>query len=236
MAIPSARMSRGAILDQALQRAGNTKIKAKARETLEYKLDELAIGYEWPFLYATTVLTLTGSSFTLPTTNGSEFLKAQDDRGLVVTAVDGELQSVVVMEVDPETFSRLAVPTDATANIPRIWCVNRPGVDASIWPTPTASVVATLRYKFRPAAQPLTPTADYDASIPWFPWPSTLIRIMFQWALEWDADPRADVEFQKVWGVGGELDMLREAAMPRHSQSSVVVLDPLVFSTPFRGD
>src|SRR2546423_638922 len=77
---------------------------------------------------------------------------------------------------------------------------NRAVIDR-VFPDPTGRVAAaTLRFKFLPIADttpPVTPTAK-DALVPVFPYHLFLVQALYVLALEYEQDPRASDERQKV--------------------------------------
>src|SRR5205814_8412844 len=107
-----------------------------------------------------------------------------------------------------------------------------------VFPDPTGHVAAaTLRFKFLPVADTTpapenTPTAN-DALVPLFPYHLFLVQALYVLALEYEQDPRASEERQKVVQ---QLAAIRGTAMPLRSQPGVIPLDPDVFGTPFTED
>src|SRR5438309_3840 len=82
------------------------------------------------------------------------------------------------------------------------------------------------------ATPPTTPTAK-DALVPVFPYHLFLVQALYVLALEYEQDPRASDERQKVVT---QLAAIRGTAMPLRSQPGVIPLDPDVFGTPFTED
>ena len=228
MATPTGRLTRGTILDQAQRRAGNTStsLKAEMRVWLNQILDELYLGWDWPFLMTSTSVSLSGTTFALP----AAFLRAQDAWGLVTTTVDGVAQRVRIPETDPGTYWA-RYREDTTASVPLLWTADRANDVGRVWPAPAGTVTATLRYKQWIANADTTNTTTYDADIPVFPWHSYLIERCYQQVLEWDENPKAELVFQKCEMM---LARIRGTALPLHSIDSTLTLDPDTFVAPFR--
>lgn len=220
--IPTGLLTRGTILDHALRRAGNTKgtVRTLAADALNQALFELYTQFEWPFLHAETTLSLGGAIVALP----ADFLQSQDDHGLTITSINGEVARTPLAEVDRQTVA-LQVPTEGT---PTLWHADRTTSQALLWPQNTQNViVGTLRYRQLPP--PLTD----DADIPVFPWASYLIQLLYVWGLEYESDPRS---VQETLRADEMLRRIRQAAMPLRSQSAVIPLDPHVFGPAFNDD
>lgn len=239
-AVFTGRWTRGTILNQALQRIGNTRILALARDRLNRELEHLYSQWEWPFLYKVHPFTFpagnTGgqlsiySSVSLP----SDFLKTeQETTGLRITTIDGNPQSFPVIETDPITFRRRAVPYEQEGQRPLFFYVAYAEQFLYFWPTPTQTCGATMIYKFLPADVDPTDTATYDADIPLFPWGGYLSTLMESWALQYDENPRWREMKQEADRM---FDDIRNIAMPRQSQEQTLPLDPTVFGPGFRDE
>ena len=244
-AVFTGRWTRGTILDQALERVGNVKIKHLGRDRLNRILEELYTQWEWPFLYKVTQLGIpsgnTGGqltlypSFSLP----SDFLKTEEETtGLRIATVDGIVRDKPIAEIDPVQFRRRAIPHDATADVPRIWYASYAERIGYFWPAPTQAAIANLIYKFLPEDQPIGTGSDavtttYDADIPLFPWGGYLSMEVEYWARQYDQDPNAQ---QTRRDCDASLEMIRQVALPRQSQESVLPLDPLTFGRAYRSE
>ncbi|MHA2313063.1 MAG: phage adaptor protein [Candidatus Thorarchaeota archaeon] len=228
MGIPPGRLTRGTIIDHALSQLGNTKIKARAREALNFILYDLNTQYEWPHLYTVATVTLTAATFSLP----SDFLKTQDDNSLTITADGSITTKQVVLEMDRQQFEALAYPSD-TNGTPEYWTVDRAADVGRLWPVPNTTLTGTLRYKALPDDVDESDTTTYDADTPSFPWSRHLIQEVFVWGLQYENDPRYQIEEVKRQH---QLGVVREAALPLHSTINKIPLDPNVFKTPFYGD
>jgi hypothetical protein len=224
-------MNRGDIVTQALQRVGNTtvQLRAQARIRLNRILQDLYLEWDWPFLWRASTLQIPpGGSFPLPT----DFVKAEDDQGLTLTAISGTTYQLPLQEVDHLTFTQLTRP-GVTATLPRVWSIDWGEGVGRVWPLPFATAGATLRYKRLPPDVPENPPAPYDADIPTFPWDAYLSDALLQWAMEYEADPRANDQLLKN---REKLGLIRGATWPERSYRPTVPLDPTVFSTPWRGE
>src|SRR5437867_3763973 len=97
--LPAGRLTRKQVVDLALRRAGNTQLAAApnfdAQTWLNQILYDLAAEWSWPTLMTTTTVAITGPTFSLP----ADFLKAQDDAGLILTTINGGSQRISVDEV-----------------------------------------------------------------------------------------------------------------------------------------
>ena len=235
--LPPGRLTFGQIRNFALRKAGNRAVIDDANIWLTQLLFELYVEWEWPFLMAVSSMQLTGPTFPLPTTPG-EFLQAQDDNAFNVVTFDGQPinpPQSIVSETDPATFATTVVQ-QASGGMPRIWTADRGAGIGRVYPDPTGHVAAaTLRFKFLPIADttpPTTPTA-MDGLVPVFPYHLFLVQALYVLALEYEQDPRASDERQKVVQ---QLAAIRGTAMPLRSQPGVIPLDPEVFGTPFTED
>lgn len=231
MAIPVGRVTRGVILRQALQRAGNERLltpvgtdPALARVKLNRILEDLYRDWDWPFLWKSATVQF-GATFALP----DDFDRSEDDLALT-WLVNGYRRRA--QEVDRYTFELKSGNVNVTASEPLLWSADRAAGIARVWPTPDSTVVATLRYKHQPADLDPTDVATYDADIPLFPWADYLMDAVFQWAQEYEQDPRA---MQTLSLCEAKLARIRATAIPARSRQSVVPLDPDVFTPgPYR--
>lgn len=248
-AVFTGRWTRGTIIDQALQRVGNVKIKQLARDRLNRIEEDLYTQWEWPFLYKVVNVAFpsgnTGGqlsiypSFTLP----DDFLKTETETtGLRIITLDGNPVDRAVIELDPISFRRQAIPHDMSrgglSSSPRIWYPSYAERIGYFWPAPTQANLGILIYKFLPPEQPIgdgqdSVTVAYDASIPLFPWGGYLSMAVEYWALQYDENPRSQ---EALADCSVALDTIRNIAMPRQSQEPVLPLDPLTFGRAFRDD
>jgi hypothetical protein len=185
MATPTGRLTRGTIIQQAQRLVGNTNtaLKSELRTALNMLLADTHAQWDWPFLFTSTTLTLTSATFTLPT----NFLKAQDPWGLVVTAVAGVVMNLRVQEVDEEVFTANAAPGTTGAH-PLFWYADHSAGVGRIWPTPDDTVSASLRYKLWTADADESDTTTYDADVPVFPHSSYLVARIAALVATWDKD------------------------------------------------
>lgn len=243
-AIFTGRWTRGHILDEALERVGNVKLKHRGREKLNRVLEELYAQWEWPFLYKV-------SSFTLPASNQggnlsiyasvalpADYLKSEQERtGLTIVTLDGTVSNQPIAERDPIAFRQQAIPSDQEGPHPVIWYGDHADRFLYFWPRPTQACVAQLIYKHLPADAAVgtgtdAATTAYDADIPLFPWGGYLAMEMEAWGHEYEENiQRAGMVRQDCLRA---LDRIRNVAMPRHTQESTVPLDPDVFGPAFR--
>lgn len=244
-AVFTGRWSRGTILDQALARAGNAKVRHLARDRLNRILEELYSQWEWPFLYKPSTFTFpagnTGGLMTLyaSVATPSDFLKTEHETtGLRITSIDGAVRSVPVVEMDPISFRKRAIPTDQEGQRPIIYYVSYSEQVLYFWPRPTQSCVATMVYKFLPADVPIGTGSDavttaYDADIPLYPWGGHLSMEIEAWTLQYDENPRA----QEVRAeASSAFDQIRNIALPRDSQEPTIPYDPRIFGPAFRDE
>lgn len=239
-AVFTGRWTRGTIIDQALKRVGNVKIKALARDRLNRILEELYSQWEWPFLYKVYSFTFpggnTGGQLTIYASAAlpADFLKTEHETaGLRITTVDGNPQSFPVVEVDPVNFRRRAVPYDQESQRPLVYYVSYGERLIYFWPRPIQACGATLIYKFLPPDMPLTDATAYDADIPLYPWGGHLSMEVEAWACQYDRDPRMDQARQEA---NSAFDNIRNIALPRASQEPSLPLDPTVFGRAFRDE
>ena len=224
MAVFTGRRTRRQIIDQALKKAGNTKILVEARVELARILERLYLEHEWPFLYTETSLTLTAST-TLPT----NFLKVESsDTGLRGTAVDGVTDDWPIFIVTPTTWRRQAIPRTETAERPEFAMIDYATSVLKPWPVPSGSVTALLVYKYLPTELDPTSTTAYDADIPTFPYHGYLTDVLEQWAQEYEHNATAA---QLLAAKNREsLAMLLGTAIPKDAnQASSIELDPAIF-------
>lgn len=230
MAVFTGRRTRRQIIDQALKKAGNTKILAEAREELSRILENLYVQHEWPWLYTETSLTLTAST-ALPT----NFLKPDSaaDTALRGTAVDGTADDWPILLVTPQEWRRRAIPRDETSERPDMAVVDYATSVLKPWPIPSTSVTALLVYKFLPSEVPAGTAGEittYDANIPTFPYHGYLVDAVEAWALEYEHDPRAGMAFMKLKDSLGLI--LGTALPPDSNRAASLELDPAIFLTP----
>jgi hypothetical protein len=227
--IPPGRYTRQKIRDLALNRAGNRALDADAADFLAQHLFELYTLADWPFLYVTAPLVLSGSMVALP----ADFVTAQDDHAFQIVAVDGAPQAnCFAVEVSPEYMAALAPPPGSTSGgVPTYWAVSRSDTTATVAPDPTGRRIdVLLRYKRLPP-EPVPAVEPTD--VPVFPYHNYLVQAVYVFALEHERDARA----QQEAGVRDNLlAMIRRGAAPVRSQRADIPLDPLVFGRPFRGD
>lgn len=230
MAVFTGRRTRRQIIDQALTKAGNSKILVQARVELNRILEKLYVEHEWPFLYKEASLTLTAST-TLPT----DFLRVEsDDTGLRGTAVDGSTDDWAILIVSPARWRRHAVPRDETGERPLIATIDYAQSILKPWPAPDSVVTALLSYKYLPAEVAVTGTtedATNDADIPIFPFAGYLTDVLEEWAADYDHDitraSRLGLKNRESLG------LILGTAIPRDAnQASEIPLDPAIFTTP----
>jgi hypothetical protein len=226
--LPPGRYTRQRIRDLALNRAGNRALDAEAKDWLAQHLFELYTLADWPFLYVTAGVTITGPTFALPT----DFVTPQDDHALEVVAVDGQpCPGTFVAEVSPELIAAHGSGSSATGAPPIYWSVSRSDTTGRVFPDPAGRIVtATLRYRRLPP-EPNPP--DEPADIPVFPYHNYLVQAVYVFALEHERDARAAAAAAVRDNL---LQAIRRGASPVRSQRMDIPLDPLVFGTPFRGD
>lgn len=226
------RMTRLDIINQALQRSGNNtnSLRIQARIRLNRILQDLYLQWDWPFLWKTVPVAIPpNGSFPLP----DDFLKAEDDQALVVETVGDIIYNVAMQEVDHLDFVQKTRPLVSPTTLPRIWTMDYATKTGAAWPRPAFTCACSLRYKFLPPDVAVTPTAAYDADVPTFPWDAYLSDSVLQWAMEYEADPRANDQLMKN---REQLGLIRGATWPERSYRSTVQLDPVVFSTPWRSE
>jgi hypothetical protein len=224
--IPPGRYTRQKIRDLALNRAGNRALDADAADFLAQHLFELYTLADWPFLYVSAPLVLSGPTVDLP----ADFMTAQDDHAFQLVAIDGAPQAnCFAVEVSPEELTAMAAPT--AHGVPQYWAVSRSDTTARVAPDPTGRRIdVLLRYKRLPP-EPLP--AVEPADIPVFPYHNYLVQAVYVFALEHERDARAQAEAASRDTL---LAMIRRGAAPLRSQRADIPLDPLVFGRPFRGD
>lgn len=238
--VPGGKMSRGAIIQDALTRVGNTNadLFQQCRTKLNRYLEELYLGWDWPFLYTLVNVSL-GNNGIIPLP--SDFLKSQDDWALTVTNLGGNPVRTRVAEVDRMTFEALQQPTGFTSGtLPRYWHADRSSGALLFYPAPDEAVAATFRYKFLPPDVPVGPgkmdpvTIAYDDDIPLFPFGNYLADVILEFAMGFESDPRqtnqklANMDFFKT---------IRGSTFPPHSVFPAGPgLDPDVFGPAWQGD
>jgi len=233
------RMTRGQLIDQALQRVGNNSVSLKwqARVRLNRILQDLHRGWDWPFLWTVAPISISSAGTLDLTTLPLEFVKPEDDQSLMVLTVAGNPVRRPMQEVDHKTFAMLRTGfiEVASGTVPRVWTIDYTTNTGRTWPA--APAACELRYKYLPADVAVDPIEDqngelYDADTPTFPWDAFLTDALLEWAMAYEADPRRaeqltiNEEMFKRW---------RGATWPERSFPSFVQLDPLVFSTPTWG-
>jgi hypothetical protein len=225
--LPPGRYTRQRIRDLALDRAGNRALDSDATDFLAQHLFELYTLADWPFLYVSAAVVISGQTFALPV----DFVTPQDDHALQVVAVDGQPYSnTFITEVAPELLAARAAGS-ARGLPPLIWSVSRSDTTGAVFPDPSGhAVTTTLRYRRLP---PEPAPADEPADVPVFPYHNYLVQAVYTFALEHERDPRAGQAGQIRDGL---LTMIRRGASPVRSQRSDIPLDPLIFGAPFRGD
>jgi hypothetical protein len=240
------RWTRGTIIDQALQRVGNTSVSVlqAARVRLNRILQDLHQQWDWPFLWTYTApdLTITtAGTIELP----RDFLKPEDTEALTLTAVGGVPTWRVLPEVDHRTFyarnpqARSAAPTLWTLEYATWNLASEPYPSPQkvpvghAWPLPTAPCTAHLRYKWLPSDLSTADPVSYDADIPVFPYDSLLSELLFEWAQSYEVDPRRAESLQVNTLL---VERVRGAAFPARSYPSQVPLDPQFFGPAWRGD
>jgi hypothetical protein len=225
--LPPGRYTRQRIRDLALNRAGNRALDAEAKDWLAQHLFELYTLADWPFLYVTAAVTISGPTFALP----EDFVTPQDDHAFEVVAVDGTpAGGTFVAEVSPELLAAQAAG-GGQGIPPRCWSVSRSDTTGRVFPDPAGhTVTATLRYRRLPP-EPSPPTEPAD--IPVFPYHNYLVQAVYVFALEHERDARAP---QAAAVRDNLFQIIRRGAAPVRSQRGDIPLDPLVFGTPFRGD
>lgn len=219
-----ARWTRGRILTQALERAGNTKILALARDELNRLLEDLYAQWEWPFLYTITdVVIATNGLFDLP----ENFIKCEDEFSLQILPSSGLVDRYTpIREIDIQTMDRVYDGV-TQSTYPNCWAVDASTRGGVAWPMPLEALPCRLIHKFLPADMPTTPTADYDADIPLFPYGNYLANAMYVWALEYDENPLATTMAAKL---RLEFENLRNTAIPDKPVPRQILLDPDVFA------
>jgi hypothetical protein len=227
--IPPGRYTRQKIRDLALNRAGNRALDADAADFLAQHLFELYTLADWPFLYVSAPLVLSGPTVDLP----ADFMMAQDDHAFQIIAIDGSAQAnCFALELSPEELTAIAPTAGVTSRgVPQYWAVSRSDTTARVAPDPTGRRIdVLLRYKRLPP-EPLP--AVEPADIPVFPYHNYLVQAVYVFALEHERDARAQAEAASRDTL---LAMIRRGAAPLRSQRADIPLDPVVFGRPFRGD
>ena len=233
------RLTRGEIIDSALQRAGNNTASmiAAARVRLNRILQDLNMQLDWPFYFtAATVTVQPNGLIVLP----PDFMKPEDTESLVVNSTGGQDFNAVVHEVDHRTFYTRRTSLTVQATLPRIWTIQYaqtvPTSVGQAWPMPVEVCTCTFRYKLftqdMPEVNAAGSGADYDADIPAFPYDAFLTDLLFEWAQVFEVDPRRADQLQVNTM---QLQNIRGAAFPERSYPSNVPLDPMYFSTPTWG-
>ena len=224
--IPPGRYTRQRIRDLALNRAGNRSLDADAKDFLSQHLFELYTLADWPFLYVSAPLAITGASVALP----DDFVTPQDDHAMQILAIDGTpQQNAFVLEVAPEQLA--TYPTGAGGGIPTVWAVSRNDTTALFAPDPSGRRIdALVRYRSLPPEP--DPTSE-PSDVPLFPYHNYLVQAVYVFALEHERDPRA---LQEAGVRDNLMALIRRGASPVRSQRADIPLDPLVFGRSFQGD
>ena len=226
------RVARGDIISHALQRAGNTAstVIQAARFRLNRILQDLQQGADWPFLWTIADATILANGvIPLPL----DFLKPEDTESLVIQSAGGNPFQAVVHEVDHRTFAAQLSSFAVTATVPQIWTLDYATPVGQSWPRPNQNCAATLRYKRLPPDMPLLDANAYDADVPLFPWDTILEDLLVEWAMAYEVDPR---RAEQLTINAQQIMQTRGASFPERSYPSQVPLDPLFFSTPWRGN
>jgi hypothetical protein len=240
MPIPTGRLTFQQIRDLAVRQAGNPQLgqplttgPSPATIFLTQILYDLYTQYEWPFLFKTVTLNLVTDSFALP----DDFYESQDDNALIVLQSNGLQQAQVVIEVAADEFYGMAA-TQAVGNIPYYWTADRQNFVGLLFPNCIGNTnTAQFRYRAIPAVETTPPlTQDetvINAIVPVFPWANYLMQSLLVMCLQYERDPRYDMEVQK-------LEMMRKQVLQGSSvfraSSATIPLDPDVFRRPFRND
>lgn len=224
MAVFAGRRTRRQIIDQALKKAGNTKILAEARVELARILERLYLEHEWPFLYTDAVLTLAAFT-TLPT----NFLKVESsDTGLRGQSVDGVTDDFSILIVTPTEWRRQAIPRDETATRPEIAMIEYGTSLLRPWPAPEGTVSALLVYKFLPTEVDPDDTVTFDLDVPLFPYHGYLTDEVERWALNYEKDYGAAQ--LKASENQNALSLILGTAIPKDAnQAAALELDPGIF-------
>jgi hypothetical protein len=225
--IPPGRYTRQRIRDLALNRAGNRALDADATDFLSQHLYELYTLADWPFLYVSASLTITGSTVALP----ADFVTTVDDHALQILSNDGSpTPNTFALELSPEDLAARSGPGMQAGSPPLYFAVSRSDTTASFFPDPSGhNVQALLRYKRLPP-EPLP--SDEPNDIPVFPYHNYLVQAVFVFALEHERDARAQQEAQNRDTL---MASIRRGAAPLRSQRGDIPLDPQVFRSPWRG-
>jgi hypothetical protein len=233
MALPTARMTRGEIIQRAAQRAANTQqsVLSQARDRLNRVLQDLYIQYDWPFLFVEVGVTLPPvGSFTLP----ADFTKTQDEWGLRVTQWDGNAVNVPLVQVDPMTFvSRMPWDAGPAHQLPRWWTIDHANGVGKFLPRPDVTTAASLRYKYVPPDMPTTDETAYNADVPVFPWGNYLSDVMLHWFYAYQGSMETQRQFVENKDA---FDILRGATFPPNTVlARDLPLDPVIFTRPWSG-
>jgi len=225
--IPPGRYTRQRIRDLALNRAGNRALDADAADFLSQHLFELYTLADWPFLYVSAALTITGATVALP----ADFMTAVDDHALQILSNDGNpTPNTFALELSPEELAARSGPGMQSGSPPLYFAVSRSDTSASFAPDPTGHIVsALLRYRRLPP-EPAPPAEPSD--IPVFPYHNYLVQAVYVFALEHERDARAQ---QEAANRDTLLASIRRGAAPLRAQRSDIPLDPAVFRSPWRG-
>jgi hypothetical protein len=250
MPIPTGRLTFQQIRDLAVRQAGNPQLgqplttgPSPATLFLVQILYDLHTQYEWPFDFKSTTLLLTTDTFDLP----ADFYESQDDNALIVLQSNGMQQAQIVQEVAADEFYGMAA-TQAIGTIPLFWTVDRENYQGKLFPNCVGnSSTAQFRYRAIPPAETTPPAPQatpeawiaagaetaINAVVPVFPWSRYLIQALYVDCLQYERDPRYDLEVQKL--EFQKKQVLQGSAVFRAS-SATIPLDPDVFRKPFRND
>jgi len=225
-----ARWTRGQILQQGLEKAGNTKIRSLARSQLNRILESIYAQWEWPFLYDRAQVTLsTAGTAALPTT----FLKFADEFSCQITPAGPTGRYHPIPLIDLLTMNRIHDGVSQTS-IPRYITVEASQTRLIAWPMPVEAIPLELYYKYLPgdvdASDANAPA--YDADIPVFPFGMTLALAIEVWALNYDQNVMVAAQRQR--DLDGEMDRVRSILIPPKQQPDTIELDPLTFGNPVR--
>ncbi|HKF98944.1 MAG TPA: hypothetical protein VKB20_11840 [Steroidobacteraceae bacterium] len=189
-----------------------------------YELYTLA---DWPFLYVSAQLVISGPTAQLPV----DFVTAVDDHALQILSNDGNATpNTFALELSPEELAARSGPGMQAGSPPLFWAVSRSDTTASFWPNPSGhNVLALLRYRRLPP-EPIS--VNEPADVPVFPYHNYLVQAVYVFALEHERDPRAMQEAQIRDRL---LAGIRLGSAPVRSQRADIPLDPTKFRTPWRG-
>lgn len=239
------RLTRGQVIDQALQRVGNTtqSLIATARIRLNRILQDLAMGWDWPFLWTSELITIPPGQAWFPLPDG--FLKPEDEQSVHLVSIGGQPADGVLQELNRRKFyevagSRAWDSDSGTSSLtatpgtrPQFYSILYGATPfARIWPPSGDSVVVRIRFKVLPDDVPVSDPQTYDNDVPTFPYDSLLVDLLFEWAMSYEVDPRRAEQLQVNEST---VQRVRGVAFPDRSVPGTIPLDPLYFSTPTWG-